>query len=64
VACLLIFLLINGKRLITKNSEMTEKALELAKTSYHHDFDSIKKDLEAWIRERLEDFDLKKIRRQ
>ena len=53
VACLIVFLFINHKRLQTKENEMTVKALELAKTTHHHNFEEIKTDLENWIRERL-----------
>lgn len=56
VACLVVFLFINYKRLKTQPNEMTAKALELAKTSHENDFTSIKKDLETWIGDRLEDF--------
>ena len=58
VACLIIFLLLNDKELDVKPNEMTSKALELAQTSYNHDFEAIKKDLETWIEKRLVDFDL------
>ena len=58
VACLIIFLFINGKDLKTEPGEMTAKALELAKTSHKHDFATLKKDLESWIRKHLIDFDV------
>ena len=58
VACLIIFLFINGKRLGATPDEMTIKALELAKTSFDHDFDAIKKDLAEWIRGKLEEYPL------
>lgn len=58
VACLLIFLFINGKRLQTEPGEMTEKALGLAKTTHESDFGVIKNELETWIHDRLVDFEL------
>lgn len=58
VACLAIFLFINGKELRVAPQEMTGKALELAKTSYDADFKEIKNDLESWISRHLVDFDV------
>ena len=57
VTCLIVFLLINYKFLNVDQSEMTKKALELAKTSHTHDFDEIKNDLEKWIEAHLIDVD-------
>lgn len=55
VACLLIFLFINGKSMDVQPNEMTEKALILAKTSSIHPFEEIKKDLENWIGSKIID---------
>lgn len=57
VACLVIFLMLNGKVLKVEPNEMTEKALELAKTSHEHHFGLVKSGLEAWIRDRMVDSD-------
>ena len=56
VACLIIFLLTNGKLLQIDPSDLAEKALWLAKTTHSHNFDEIKKDLEQWIKERMTDY--------
>ncbi|MBP6858307.1 MAG: type II toxin-antitoxin system death-on-curing family toxin [Candidatus Pacebacteria bacterium] len=61
VACLSIFLFINGKQLNVESNEMTEKALELAKTNHTHDFKAVMRDLETWIRDRLDDFDVSSL---
>jgi death-on-curing family protein len=55
VACLIIFLIINGKDLNVTQDEMTSKALELAKTTHDHPFETIKNDLESWIDRNLID---------
>jgi death-on-curing protein len=55
VACLIIFLIINGKDLNVTQDEMTAKALELAKTTHDHPFEGIKNDLENWINHNLID---------
>jgi death-on-curing protein len=49
VACLIIFLIINGKDLNVEPNEMTSKALELAKTTHENSFEILKNDLESWI---------------
>lgn len=61
VACLIIFLFINGKKLRVDTGEMTAKALELAKTSYDSDFKDVKKDLEEWIGSRLDEFNVSNL---
>jgi len=53
VACLIIFLLINGKLLKVDPNEMTKKALELAKTTHTHPFKDVKNELENWIKNNL-----------
>ncbi len=52
MACLSIFLIINGRQLTASPDELTEKALWLAETTPHEDFDQIKMELIKWIEEK------------
>jgi death-on-curing protein len=49
VACLNVFLRINGKELAVTPDELTAKALWLAETTHTHDFDEVKQELVDWI---------------
>ncbi len=51
VACLLVFLRINGKRLAVTEDELTKKALWLAETTHTHDFQAVKQDLQEWLKQ-------------
>lgn len=51
VMCLSVFLIMNRKALKASPDELTTKALWLASTSYDHNFDEIKTELESWIQE-------------
>ena len=53
VACLIIFLLINNQELNVSPNDMTQKALELAKTTHDDKFSDVKKELEEWIERNL-----------
>lgn len=54
VICLASFLFINGKKLSATSEEARDKALELANSDAKH-FDSVKIELENWIREHITD---------
>jgi death-on-curing family protein len=55
VACLIIFLFINKKDLNVEQNDLTDKALWLAQTSYNHNFDEIKENIENWLKEKVID---------
>jgi len=52
--CLSVFLILNNRVLTISPDELTNKALWLARTSYDHDFNEIKIELEKWIRDNSE----------
>lgn len=52
LACLFVFLGINGYQLDITQDEATAKALGVAKSN-PQDFQEVKADIEAWIKERL-----------
>jgi death-on-curing family protein len=58
VACLSIFLIINGKRIVANADELTKIALELAKTTHTDDFDNVKSALNEWIIKNIEDLEI------
>lgn len=55
VACLLVFLIINGKKMKISPDALTEKALWLAQTTHGHSFEDIKQGLEIWVESHIVD---------